>query len=68
MIIRQFAPWVRENEPGVLTYAGFTRPKAPDEILLFVRYKDKKAMIGHDKAPEHQDAVLVYLAISFPVY
>ena len=57
--IRQFALWVRKNEPGVLTYAGFTRPKAPKEIFLFVRYKEKNAMIGHNKAPEHQDAVLV---------
>ncbi|KAK4547006.1 hypothetical protein LTR36_001226 [Oleoguttula mirabilis] len=52
-----FAHWVRVNEPGVLTYAIFTRPKAPKEILLFVRYEDTKALKGHDKAPEHQVVV-----------
>ncbi|KAK5136233.1 hypothetical protein LTR08_003840 [Meristemomyces frigidus] len=52
-----FAQWVRANEPGVLTYAIFTRPKAANELLLFVRYEDTTALKGHDKAPEHQDII-----------
>ncbi|KAK5123309.1 hypothetical protein LTR85_002739 [Meristemomyces frigidus] len=55
--MKPFAQWVRANEPGVLTYAIFTRPKEPKEILLFVRYKDTKALKSHDKAPEHQAVV-----------
>jgi len=50
---------VRANEPDVLTYATFTRPKAPKEILLFARYKDGRAMKGHSTAPEHVDLVYV---------
>lgn len=44
---------MREKEPFVLTYAVFTRPKAPKEIMLFVRYTDAKGMGSHSKAPEH---------------
>ncbi|KAK4507400.1 hypothetical protein PRZ48_001135 [Zasmidium cellare] len=51
--LRSFVPFVREKEPFVLTYAVFTRPKAPKELLLFVRYKDSKGMQSHSKAPEH---------------
>ena len=50
---RPFATWVHANEPGVLTYALFTRPKAPNELLLFVRYADVAALKGHSNAPEH---------------
>ena len=50
---------MRANEPDVLTYATFTRPKAPEEILLVVRYKDTKALKGHSVAPEHQELVYV---------
>lgn len=50
---RSFVPFVREKEPFVLTYAVFTRPKAPKELLLYVRYTDAKGMGSHSKAPEH---------------
>jgi len=55
--MKPFGQWVRTNEPGVLTYAIFTRPKAPKEILLFVRYEDAKALKGHSVAPEHKVVV-----------
>ena len=54
---RPFATWVTDNEPGVLTYAILTRPKAPKELLLFVRYADRKALKGHNEAPEHVEIV-----------
>lgn len=46
---------MKTDEPDVLTYAAFTRPKAPKEVVLFVRYKDTKALKAHSIAPEHQD-------------
>ncbi|KAK3058068.1 hypothetical protein LTR09_001145 [Extremus antarcticus] len=52
-----FSEWVKDNEPGVLTYSIFTRPKAPAEVFLFGRYKDQKAMEDHGAAPEHQEVV-----------
>jgi quinol monooxygenase YgiN len=58
-IASHFADWVKENEPDVLTYSVFTRLKAQDEILLFVRYKDGKALRSHNVAPEHQQVVYV---------
>lgn len=54
-------PFVREKEPEVLTYAAFTRPKAPKEVMMFVRYKDSKALRAHSSAPEH-DAVVEKLS------
>jgi len=48
-----FEGWVHGSEPGVLTYAIMTRPKAPNEILIVVRYNGGKAMNSHDQAPEH---------------
>jgi quinol monooxygenase YgiN len=56
-VLKGFTSWVDTNEPGVLTYATFTRPKAPDELLLFVRYGDDKAMQAHNGAPEHVTVV-----------
>lgn len=52
-LCRTFVPFVRNKEPDVLTYAVFTRTKAPKELLLFVRYRDSKAMKSHSNAPEH---------------
>lgn len=52
-----FSEWVKDNEPGVLAYSIFTRPKAPAEVYLFGRYKDQKAMEDHGAAPEHQEVV-----------
>ena len=56
-VIETFVPFVRDEEPGVLTYAAFTRPKAPKEVLLVVRYQDRKAMGQHSKCKEHVDVV-----------
>lgn len=52
---REFSDWVHSSEPDVLTYAIFTRPKAKDEIMVFVRYANGAAMKAHDEAPEHQN-------------
>ncbi|KAI7372949.1 hypothetical protein KC336_g20519, partial [Hortaea werneckii] len=56
-ILRPFVDWVTETEPEVLTYAIFRRPKALKELLLIVRYKDRKALKGHLEAPQHTDVV-----------
>merc|ERR1712070_258321 len=56
-ILRPFVDWVTKSEPDVHTYAIFGRPKAPRELLLVVRYKDRKALKGHLEAPEHTDVV-----------
>lgn len=53
--LSDFAGWVRASEPGVPTYAVFTRPKATNEVLLVVRYANGKALKSHDQAPEHQN-------------
>ena len=58
-VLKGFTPWVEANEPGVLTYASFVRPKAPEEVLLFVRYADRKALGAHSGAPEHVEVVYV---------
>ena len=54
---RKFIFFVRDEEPGVLTYAIFTRPQAKDEVLVFVRYQDGKALRAHGEAKEHTVAV-----------
>lgn len=41
------ADWVEKNEPNVLTYCTMTRPKAPNQVLLFERYSDHKALGAH---------------------
>ncbi|KAK4951322.1 hypothetical protein LTR10_010295 [Elasticomyces elasticus] len=56
-VLQGFVDWVKGTEPGVLTYAIFTRPKAPNEVLLFVRYADSKALKSHAEAPEHVELV-----------
>jgi len=56
-LLSQFSVWVKDNEPDVLTYVAFKRPKAPKEVLLFVRYRDDKAMKAHSRAPEHVKTV-----------
>ncbi|KAK4574378.1 hypothetical protein LTR86_002140 [Recurvomyces mirabilis] len=55
--ITDFANWVDKNEPFVLTYALFSRPKAPNEAVLFVRYADAKGLKSHSNAPEHVEVV-----------
>lgn len=47
--------FVKDQEPDVLTYAAFTRPKAPKEVMIFVRYKNLAAFKHHSNAPEHTD-------------
>lgn len=54
---RNFLPFVRNQEPGVLTYSTFTRPKAAREVLVFARYRDGKALETHGEAREHGVAV-----------
>lgn len=44
------------------TYALFTRPKAPKELLIVVRYVDAEAVDKHMVAPEH-----VAVGYVFPV-
>jgi len=61
-VLNDFAPWVQAEEPGVLTYAVFTRPKAKEEVMLFVRYEGTKALKGHSGAAEHE--VVVYVLSS----
>lgn len=56
-LLEQFVPFVRDQEPFVLTYAAFERKKNPKELLLFVRYRDKAGMKSHSNAPEHVDIV-----------
>ena len=55
-LTRPFAEWVERNEPFVLTYQAFTRPKASNEFLLFIRYKGKKGLNDHDGSVEHHGA------------
>lgn len=46
-LCRKYTEWVKENEPDVLTYCTMTRPKAPNEVMLFERYKNPKALGAH---------------------
>ncbi|OQO12682.1 hypothetical protein B0A48_02145 [Cryoendolithus antarcticus] len=54
--LREFSKWVESEEPGVLSYGVFTRPKAQSEVLVWVRYVSGKAIRRHDEAPEHRAA------------
>lgn len=49
---RNYTKYVHDKETGVLTYCTMTRPKAPNEILLFERYKDVKALAAHGSTNE----------------
>lgn len=49
---RKYASFVQESEPDVLTYCFMTRPKEPNKILVFERYKNVKALAGHGSAKE----------------
>ncbi|KXT07419.1 hypothetical protein AC578_478 [Pseudocercospora eumusae] len=61
-----FIPFVRAQEPEILTYALFTRPKAPNEVLLFGRCKDEKAAHAHGVTLQHTALVekLVKLVVN----
>lgn len=56
-LIKNFVPYVRDEEPFVLSYAAFERKKNPKELMLFVRYMDAAGMNIHSKAPEHEQVV-----------
>jgi len=51
----EFADWSRGSDPGVLTFAVFTRKKAEREVLIYVRYRDKTAMRRVEERPEYQN-------------
>lgn len=52
MVFRKYTEWVKENETGVLTYCTMTRPKDPNKVMLFERYKDHKALGAHGSTNE----------------
>lgn len=49
---RNYTQYVLEKESNVLTYCTMTRPKAPNQVLLFERYKDAKALGAHGSTKE----------------
>ena len=49
---RKFCDWVETNEPTTYTYCVMTRPKAPNEVLLFERYADLQALGVHGTTKE----------------
>ncbi|KAK5076649.1 hypothetical protein LTR64_005873 [Lithohypha guttulata] len=51
-VVGSYTEFVRENEPGVLTYCTMVRPKAPNQILLFERYQNSKALGAHGTTKE----------------
>ncbi|KXT14672.1 hypothetical protein AC579_6402 [Pseudocercospora musae] len=56
-LLDDFVPFVRAQEPEILTYALFTRPKAPKEVLLFGRCIDEKAAHAHSVTSQHTAVV-----------
>ncbi|KIX10522.1 uncharacterized protein Z518_01605 [Rhinocladiella mackenziei CBS 650.93] len=51
-VLGKFCDWVEANEAGTLTYCVMTRPKAPNEVLLFERYLNLQALGVHGKTKE----------------
>ncbi|EHY56625.1 hypothetical protein HRR83_002293 [Exophiala dermatitidis] len=52
-VLGTYCSWVEQNEPTTLTYSVMTRPKtAPNEVLLFERYKDLAALAAHGKTTQ----------------
>jgi quinol monooxygenase YgiN len=51
----EFAGWCRGSDPGVLTFALFTRKKAAREVLIYVRYRDEGNMRRIEGRPEYQN-------------
>ena len=53
-MFRKFCEWVRENEPGVLTYTVMTRPdsKQSTEVVMYERYRDLDSFKGHGSSKE----------------
>ncbi|RVX69353.1 hypothetical protein B0A52_06948 [Exophiala mesophila] len=54
-VLGNYCNWVRDNEPTTLTYCVLTRPKAPNEVLLFERYQDLAAIGAHGKTKEFKN-------------
>ncbi|OAP56879.1 hypothetical protein AYL99_08991 [Fonsecaea erecta] len=51
-VIGKFCDWVEANEFGTLTYCVMASKTAPNEVLLFERYKDLAALGVHGKTAE----------------
>lgn len=51
----EFAGWSRGSDPGVLSFAIFTRKKAEREVLVYVRYRDETTMRRVEDRPEFQN-------------
>lgn len=47
---RPFIEWLKDNELDTLSYAIFTRPKAPEEVLVFERYNSVSAFEAHRRS------------------
>lgn len=50
--LSEFAGWSRGSDPGILTFAIFTRKKAEREVLLYMRYRDEWSMRRIEDRPE----------------
>lgn len=50
--LKEFSGWCRKCEPGVLTFAVFTRKKAEREALVYVRYRDEGCRRRLEEMPE----------------
>lgn len=51
---RRFAAWVKENESATYTYSVMVRRTKKDnnEVLMYERYRDAKAIAEHGGRPE----------------
>ncbi len=45
--LAEMVEWVRENEPGTLTYVCSRSTQNPSEFLVFERYTDEAAFQAH---------------------
>ncbi|EXJ79760.1 hypothetical protein A1O3_08043 [Capronia epimyces CBS 606.96] len=51
-VLGKYCSWVESNELTTLTYSVLTRPDAPNEVLMFERYKDLQALGEHSKTAQ----------------
>ena len=49
----EFADWSRGSDPGILSFTVFTRKKAEREVLVYVRYRDKRSLRRIEDRPEY---------------
>lgn len=50
---RRFAAWVKENEEATYTYSVMVRRrKDNNEVIMYERYRDAKAIAEHGGRPE----------------